>query len=285
MRRYASSHVFLGMILTVSVLLVVTIALRSSKGAGPYSGQDQVARIVNETESLQVDGLTITDPRPDLGEKQYNFTLRNISNKEIVAWVITTPTVTQMMGATMGGGMAPGETRTVEVYDTSGNRVSDKKITIALAMFADGSSEGDFKFHKEVIDSREGSRIQTERINAIIEEALLDKKAGRNNLSEKEWLDQIASAISALPETGPPNKPAMAEGMNFPKQNALRMIGYLGEWEEKRHKDPVRAGRVLKESDVIYGTSDLPDGLAKVIAHNERMIGKRKADKGGSNEK
>jgi len=279
MKRYASSYSFLSLIFAVAILVVITTSLRSSRGAG----QDQIAKFINETESLQVEDLKITDPRPD--EKQYNFTLRNISNKEIVAWVITTPTVTQIMGATMGGGLAPGETRTAEVYDASGNRVRDKKITIALAMFADGRSEGDFKFHKEVTDSREGSRIQTERINAIIEEALLDKKAGRNKLSEKEWLDQITAAISALPETGPPDKPAMAQGMNSPKQNAIRMIGYLSQWEEKRHSDPVQAGNVLKQSDVVYGTSDLPDGLAKIIARNEQMIGKRKADNGGSNEK
>jgi hypothetical protein len=279
MNRYVSSRWFLGLIFASCVLLAGTIALRSSKGAK----QDQIAKFVNETESLQVEDLKITDPRPD--EKQYNFTLRNISNKEIVAWVITTPTVTQTMYGPTGGGIAPSETRPVEVYDASGNRVRDKKITVALAMFADGSSEGDFKLHKQVTDMREGARVQTERITAIIQEALLDKKARPNKLSEKEWVDQITSAISALPETGPPDRPAMSEGMTSPKQNAIRWISYLGDWEDKRHKDPVQAGKVLKQSEVVYGASDVSDGLAKIIAHNQQLAGKLKADKGGSNEK
>jgi hypothetical protein len=287
MRRYISSHWLFGLIFAISVLLVVTIALRSSKGADPYSGQDQVARIVNETESLHVEGLTITDPRPDLGEKSYVFTLKNISNKEIVAWAIQNPSgQMQYAGATMGGGLAPGESRTVEVYDASGNRVRDKKIIIKLAMFADGSSEGDFQAHQYITDSREGSRIQTERINAIIEKALIERKASPNQPNEKEWLDRITSAISELSETAPPDRPMMAAGMNSPKQSALRLIAALGDWEETRHKDPVRAGKILKERDaVIVGTSDLTDGLSKIVRHNEWLIGKQKANKGGSNEK
>jgi hypothetical protein len=84
-----------------------------------------------------------------------------------------------------------------------------------------------------------------------------------------------------LPETAERGRPAMASGMNFPKQDTLRLISILGEWEETRHKDPVRASGMLKDAEIV-GTSDLPDGLAKVIRHNEWMISKRK---GGSNEK
>ena len=269
MKRYVPSHWFLGLILAVCVSLVVTIALRSSKGAG----QDQIATIVNQTDSLKVEGLTITDPRP--GEKQYNFKLRNISSKQIVAWVIIYPAgETQTVGNEIGGGLAPGETHQTEVYDTSGDRVTDKKITIALAMFADGSSEGDFKLHKQIADSREGSRIQTERINAIIEKALADKKAGRNSLGDKEWLDQITSAISALPETGTFDKPDMKRGMSYPKQNALRLIGYLAEWEKTRRYDPVSAGNMLKQSDIIFGSSDVQEGLAKLVGDNKQKIAK-----------
>jgi hypothetical protein len=272
MKRYVSSHWFIGVLFTLAVSLVGTIALRSSRGAG----QDQIATIVNQTDSLKVEDLKITDPRP--GEKQYNFTLRNISSKQMVAWAILYPSgQTQIVGTVIGGGLAPGETYATEVYDTSGNRVSDKKITIALAMFADGSSEGDFKLHKQVTDSREGSRIQLERINAIIEKALADRKASPNQIqvaNEKEWLNRITLAIAELPETGPPDKPNMSHGMNSVKQEAIRLIGFLGEWEETRHNDPVRAGKTLKQSDVIFGASNVQEGLAKVVGDNKRKIAK-----------
>jgi len=282
MRRYVSSDWFLSLIFALCVLLIGTIALRSSKGAN----QDQVAKIINETDSLQVEDLKITDPRP--GEKEYAFTLRNISNKEIVAWVIAPNFgATQIMGATMGGGLAPGESRTTGVYDTKGDRVRDKKIVIKLAMFADGSSEGDFKFHREITDSREGSRIQTERINALIEAAIVKRKGRPNEGSEKEWLATVAAAISELPETSPnPARPLMAYGMNSPKQTALSYIEALGSWEETRHKDAAKADKIMRATgEVVFGSADLIDGLERIVHHNKWAIGKKQDKTGGANAK
>lgn len=150
-------------------------------------------------------------------------------------------------------------------------------------MFADGSSEGDFETHKIIAESREGSRVQTERINAIIEAALIEKKSGRNKLKEKEWLERVASAISELPETGPPDHPLQASGMNSPKQMTLWYLAALGAWEEARHKDAVKADKILRETgEVVFGSADLSDGLARVVHHNEWSIGKQKAKtKGG----
>ena len=275
MRRTVSSHWFLSLIFALCVLLIGTIALRSSKGAK----QDQVAQIVNETESLQVEDLKITDHRP--GEKAYSFSLRNISNKEIVAWVITSsfgPTIT--MGDVMGGGMAPGESRTTGAYDMKGDRVEDKKIVIKFAMFADGSSEGDFRLHREITDSREGARIQTERINALIEAAVIKRKDRPNEGAEKEWLATVAAAISELPEASPdPVRPKMAYGMNSPKQTALRYIAALGEWEETRHNDPVKADKLMRETgEVVFGSRNLIDGLEHIVHHNKWTIGKKKRE-------
>jgi hypothetical protein len=283
MRRYVSSHWFIGLVLALALLLIGgNLALKSSKGAK----QDQVAEIINETDSLQVEDLNITDHRP--GEKQYSFSLRNISNKEIVAWVITSSFGgTQIMGATMGGGLAPGESRTTGAYDMKGDRVGDKKIVIKFAMFADGSSEGDFKFHREITDSREGSRIQTERINALIEAAVTKRKGRPNEGGEKEWLATVAAAISELPETSPdPARPMMAYGMNSPKQMALRYIAALGEWEETRHKDSVKADKIMRETgEVVFGSRDVTDGLEHIAHHNEWLIGKKKEKTGGANAK
>jgi len=283
MRRYALSHIFLGVILTTFVLIIAVFALRPSEGAK----QDQPIAIVNETESLQVEGMTCKDARPDLGERSCLLTLKNISNREIVAWAIQSPSgKMQYAGAVMGGGLSPGESRTEEVYDTSGNRVRDKKITIKLAMFNDGSSEGDFQVHKLITDSREGSKLQTERINTIIEKALVSRRANLSQTREKEWLEQITFEIASLPENAPSGKQWMAMGLASAKQNTLRLLGALDEWEETRHADPVRAGKILKERDAaIVGTSNPIDGLTKIIRHNEMLIGKQKALKGGSNEK
>jgi hypothetical protein len=287
MRRYVSSNLFLSLIFTVSTLIFVALAINQSMAANSEAGQDQSATIINETEALQVVETKISEARPDLGEKSYLLTLKNVSNKEIVAWAIQYPSgQMQYAGAAMGGGLSPGESRTVEVYDVSGNRVKDKKITIKLAMFDDGSSEGDFQVHKDITDSRMASKLQTERINAIIEEALLSRPDKPNQAKEKEWLEHITSEISNLPERGSPDKPRMAMGLLFAKQNTLSLLKALGEWEETRHNDPVRAGKILKERDaVVVGTSDLTDGLTKIVRHNEWLIGKQKANKGGSNEK
>jgi hypothetical protein len=281
MKPNVSSHWLIGLILALSVLLIGgNLALRSSKGAR----QDQVAQIINETQSLQVEDLKITDPRP--GEKNYSFSLRNTSNKEIVAWVIETPSVTQIAGASLGQGLAPGETRSAGAYDTSPNRIEGKKIVIKLAMFADGSSEGDFQYHKEVAESREGARVQTERINTILEAAIIKRKGRPNEGSEKEWLATVAAAISELPETALEGRPKTAMGMTSPKQDALRYIAALGEWEDSRHKDAVKADKIMRETgEVVFGSKDVTDGLEHIAHHNEWLIGKKKEKTGGANAK
>jgi hypothetical protein len=62
--------------------------------------------------------------------------------------------------------------------------------------------------------------------------------------------------------------------MNSPKQMVLRTIALLDEWEEKRHQDPAQAGKILKQSDVVFGSSDLQEGLSKIVSDNRRTIGR-----------
>jgi hypothetical protein len=150
-------------------------------------------------------------------------------------------------------------------------------LRFILAMFDDGSSEGDFEIHKIIADSREASRLQIERINAIIENTLLSIKANPGKATEQEWIEQIISEIAQLPDRGPPDKPSMAMGLSGIKQDTLRLLGSMREWAGLRHKDAARAVSALNHDAVIIDASDLLDGLTRIVRHHETLIGKRKA--------
>jgi hypothetical protein len=281
MRRYASSPLSLGLIFMVSMLIVAAIALGLSKGGNPQASQDQsstVPVVVNQTEALRVESLTSVDAPPDAKEKSYILTLKNVSSRKLVAWVVKPPSgATIAAGAVISNaGLEPGQSFSHTIYDTSPNKPGPKQITIALAMFEDGSSEGDFSTHEFVTNSRAASKLQMERINEILQAALLARHntKGQSLKTNKQWLQDIASEISQLPQTAPPNQPSAAMGLISSKEGSLALLKDLIEWEDVRHTDSLKANGILRNQGSLFGASDVQDGVLKIIRHNENLIEK-----------
>ena len=292
MRRYASSPLFLSLILMVSTLIFAAIALGPSMAANLQASQDQsvaVPTVINQTEALRVESLTRGDDLPAGLGKSYILVFKNVSSRKIVAWEVKSPDgLITATGSVIGsGGLEPGESDSLTIYDTSPKKPGPKQITIALAMFEDGSSEGDFSTHESITNSRLASKLQTERINEILRAALLSRQnaKGRSLKSSKEWLQDIVSEITQLPETAPPNQPSVAIGLTSAKSDALTLLKNLIEWEEVRHTDSMKAYGILQQRlDFMIGTSDVQNGVLKIIRHNEDLIEKN-TFKGRLNEK
>src|SRR5262245_44958750 len=222
MSRYTSSPLSLSLIFMVPILIFAALALSLSKSANPQASQDQSATVpvvVNQTEALRVESLTNVDAPPDAKEKSYILVLKNVSSRKLVAWVVNTPSgATIAAGAVISNtGLEPGQSHSHTIYDTSPNKAGPKQITIALAMFEDGSSEGDFSTHEFVTNSRLASRLQMEKINEILKAAHQSRQnsKGQSLKPNKEWLQNIISEISQLSQTALPNQPSAPPSSNI----------------------------------------------------------------------
>jgi hypothetical protein len=282
MRRYVSSHLFFSLIFTVSTLIFVALAINQSTAANTQLGQDQsvtVPVVANQTEAIQVESLTSGDDLPAGKGKSYILVLKNVSSRKLVAWVIKSLSSTTIVaGAVISKeALEPGDSYSHTIYDTSPNKPGPKQITIALAMFEDGSSEGDFSTHKEVADSRNASKLQTERINEILQSALLYRQntKGQSLKPDKEWLQDVIYEISQLPEDAPPQHPDVVVGLTYAKKWHLSSLKNLIEWEDARHTDSMKAYGILQQRlDFMNGASDVQGGLLNLIRHNEDLIEK-----------
>jgi hypothetical protein len=237
----------LGAVFTVSVLIVAAAALRSTKIPNPQV--IQTPDVVNETEAFQVESLTSQIIRPDAGEVRYVLKLKNVSAKKITAYSIKHPSGVRTSAdfVITGGGIAPGAAETVDIYDAPQPAASTQsnKITVELAVFEDGSSEGDFDRRKFIMGSRLGARMGFERIDKILQEALRLKQGGvtESEASEQEWLEKIISDVASLSDQSLPGEVNI--GFHRAKETTLNNLKTLREWKNTNKADPIKAERLL----------------------------------------
>jgi len=258
----------------VSVLTIPVIALYISRSATSQTSQGQPPpTVVNETEALQVERLTTEVADPQLGGMRYILKLKNVSDKKIIRFAIEQPNggVTSVDYTTGVGALLPGATEKIDIADysetqpgTASSSSQPKRIIIRLAMFEDGSSEGDFKTHQRFANRYSGRKTQLKRINAILKEALTTSKD----------LRQIASQISALPDEAPPGEDkAIGEGYVEAKQTALHLLNSLMEWQTTSKNNPNAARGVLARSSAdLVGISRPEEGITRIMNSNQILI-------------
>ena len=256
--------------LLVSILIVIATVLGLSKGNDPQASQNQTPVVVNETEALKVESLTTEVAHPELGGIRYILNLKNVSNKKIIRVAIEQPNggVNSAEYTPGGGWFLPGAVKRIEMTDYSETQpkatVSQpKQIIIRLAMFEDGSSEGDFKTHERFANRYRGRTTQLRRINAILEEAVATSKD----------LTKVTSQISALPDEAPPGEDkAIGEGFVEVKQDTLRLLNILMEWERTSKVNPNAARNILQQNADLVGISSSEEGMTRIIKFNQRLV-------------
>lgn len=278
-------------IFAVSVLIVAAAALRSTKipslqAARPEQAV-QTSDVVNETEAFQVESLTSQIIRPDGGEVRYVLKLKNVSTKKITAYSLKHPSGVRTTGdfVVTGGGIAPGGVETVDISDAPQPSTSaqSNKLIIELAVFEDGSSEGDFNCRKLIMGSRLGARMGFERIDKILQEALrvIQGEVRESETGKKEWLEQVISDIAALSDQSLPGE--VNSGFHYAKEMTLNNLKTLREWEDAKKSDSIKADKLLRErGEGIAGTRDLSDSMTRIVRFNENQL---KRYKEGLNEK
>lgn len=267
MRRYLSPRLFLGLIFMVSVLIITVTALYVSRRATSQTAPT----VINETEALQVESLTTEVADPQLGGTRYILNLKNVSDKKVIRFAIEQPDggVTSVDYTTGVGALLPGAIEMIDIADYSetqpGTAQSQpKRIIIRLAMFEDGSSEGDFKTHQRFANRYFGRKTQLKQINVILKESLTSSKD----------LRQIASEISALPDVAQPGEDKeIGEGYVEAKQTTIHLLNSLIEWQTTSKNNPNAARGVLARSSAdLVGVSRPEDGITRIVNSNQKLI-------------
>jgi archaellum component FlaG (FlaF/FlaG flagellin family) len=257
MKHSLLSRALLVVVFVVAVLFVVAIALRSTKITNPQASHKeravQASDVVNETEAFQVVSLSSEITRPEMGQTHYVLTLKNVSSKKITAYVIEQPSgvIQTADSIETGDGISPGSVGRVDIYDTPSpaNVAQPNKITIKLAIFEDGSSEGDFAHRKRIMNMRLGTKLQYERINKILQEALKLQQSefSKSGTNKTGWLELVITDISNLPDqTSPEQNIEVRSGSHYAKESTLNHLKALNEWQAANQSDPINTSLVKK---------------------------------------
>ena len=180
----------------------------------------QAPAIVNKTQAVEVVSLTPSGP---LGPnyQSYELVLRNVSAKNIDGYSIAFGRNASVTGDLTSASrlIAPGD-QFQEVLSEANN------IVIRYVIFEDGLIQGDAGAASELLDRREGMRLELERIAPLL-----------NAAGVSTDIDQLKAQLRALPaEAAAPGRSAYVTlGMRNAREDTLLDI-------EKLDKSDLRAG-------------------------------------------
>lgn len=186
---------------TVSILSVTCLMLLVSGqwAAGKLSTQGTTPQIINQTATLQVENLTVSDG-------YYVLHMRNSSGKSINGYTIGVGARGKLtVDLTVGDRViAPGDVTAERIpisnLEASSEKAAPQSITILAVLFTDGTGDGSPQVIAEVKDRRAGARIQLKRILSLIQASLTSPETNRQTALDK--LKMQIDALSEEPEAG-----------------------------------------------------------------------------------
>lgn len=185
--------------------------------------QDGMPQVKNETESFQLQGI-------DRYKEGYILRMKNISQKSITAYSLSTKSGQRRDSDynISGDVIEPGEIEEIRLY-TLNIAPQELNIRILLVIFADHSSEGDFKVAGEMRDSRLGEKVQYQRIRNILQETLV-----KTELNPAAMLSRLKERIEALSEAADKQfSTSYPMGLRRAKRNMLYLLDNLEKMEKE----------------------------------------------------
>lgn len=135
--------------------VIGTKAIAFKPGEGP--------RIINNTTALEVEKL-------EKHLDSYSIWLKNTSSKDVVAYTVLSGGASTTGIGTVGPALAAGATS--HETHVSSTDVERSGITISLAVFDDGTFEGDAKSATKFLATGEGVKVQAPHVLRMIEQTL-----------------------------------------------------------------------------------------------------------------
>ncbi len=137
-------------------------------------------------------------------------------------------------------------------------------ITILATVFDDRTYGGDFQWVKGLWDDWRGKKIQLKRINRI-----LAKASKWSDLGVPAMLERLKAEIAALP-IDEEESPVVRGGFYSAIQDELYLLDQLKQWHYSSLTAQVRRNIQIKGE--LAGIDSIPEGIAKLIALNEKWI-------------
>ena len=120
--------------------------------------------------------------------------------------------------------LAPGATDQF-LYSLSRRFGVPPEIIVSAVVFSDGTSKGDKTLIADILDKREGIRIQLNRINPYLER--LGKVKGPGVRAELGQVKSIAEALSCNATDGAPRSPEFEYGLRHGREYILSYLSKL----------------------------------------------------------
>ncbi|MEK6303970.1 MAG: hypothetical protein AABO41_24970 [Acidobacteriota bacterium] len=215
-------------VLVVTVVCICAMVLSTGwmtrKGANRPPQQNSTPRLHNRTRSFEVIQMKFENSSAVV------LTLKNGYTKNITAFAVAVNrSSTQSDFLYSEGedwsGIAPGAVHTVHVgMERSSNpEVAAQEginIRVLAVVFDDRTSDGDQKMAAEILDMREGSKIQLTRIIDLI-----DRELKSTAKVDDGAVDHLRSQISALPIESP-GSVAESTSLRSQRYEALQRLDY-----------------------------------------------------------
>jgi hypothetical protein len=212
-------------VLVVTVVCICAVVLGTGwmtrKGANRPPQQNSAPRLQNRTRSFEVLQIKLED-------RGVVLTLKNGYTKNITAFAVSvnrssTQTDFLYSEGEDWSGIAPGAVHTINVgMERSSNpEVAAQEginIRVLAVVFDDRTSDGDQKMAAEILDMREGSKIQLTRIIGLV-----DRELKSTAPVDDGAVNHLRSQISALPIESP-DSVTESTSLRSQKYEALRRL-------------------------------------------------------------
>lgn len=137
-------------------------------------------------------------------------------------------------------------------------------IAILAVVFDDQTYGGEFIWAKGILDQRLGKKIQLERINSLLTQALK-----WSDIGEPVALKRLKDKIISLPINEGENS-AVQAGLSEAKQRALYLLEEIEQWHQRSLTS--QSTRNIPIRAELTGIDSIPRGLNKFITINEKWI-------------
>ena len=252
----STSKLFVFILLFVALLGVGGISSRALRDWQ----KGELPEVRNETESFQLVKITRQDD-------DYLLHMKNTSTKAITAYMVgdeNGPSMTRI-SYFRDYVVAPGEIEEVWVgskeMPASGADTPRRQIvTILCVMFDDHSSEGDFDADRQIRDLYLGEKIQLERINRLLHQAMQSPDA-----NHPAAIERLMSQISSLPEEQEAGQSLWVHfGLHDAKEIIISNLSdELSQWQEGMRifqSNPEKLGRVM----------EIHQRIDNILTHSQR---------------
>lgn len=244
------------------------------KNISAISKQADLPKVVNQTESLRpvkIEYMSLDGKSSKIEEENgmVKLQLKNTSAKTVIGYVLTFGKNSKIDTDLLigGGALPPGETRD-DFFSASWlinplNRNERLPVTIALVVFDDHSSEGDFRADKQIRDKHRGIKAYLQLVNQTF---ILTQTSAKTDSSSK--LSEVRRQLSTRYEQlGDEQSESFKSGLQLARDITGSLFDDLSQWEA--------SGRTINLASAdLRGSKDANEGVKRIAAWANALINK-----------